>query len=33
MTMASDQQMPGMAGKAMHMKMKVDTHRVGECTS
>jgi hypothetical protein len=33
MTMASDQQMPGMAGKGMHMKMQVDTHRVGECGS
>jgi hypothetical protein len=32
MTMESDQQMPGMAGKSMHMKMQVDTHRVGECS-
>ncbi|MGZ3173365.1 MAG: DUF3617 domain-containing protein [Croceibacterium sp.] len=32
MTMESDQQMPGLAGKATHMKMRVDTHRVGECT-
>jgi len=32
MTMESDQQMPGMAGKSMHMKMQVDTRRVGECS-
>jgi hypothetical protein len=32
MTMESDQQMPGMAGKGMHMKMQVDTRRVGECS-
>ena len=32
MTMESDQQMPGMAGKGMHMKMSVDTRRVGECS-
>jgi hypothetical protein len=31
MTMESDQQMPGMQGKGMHMKMQVDTRRVGEC--
>lgn len=31
MTMESDQQMPGMPGKGMHMKMQVDTRRVGEC--
>jgi hypothetical protein len=33
MTMESDQQMPGMAGKGMHMKMQVDTRRVGDCTA
>ena len=33
MTMESDQQMPGMAGKGMHMKMRVDTRRVGECSA
>ena len=33
MTMESDQQMPGMAGKGAHMKMRVDTHRVGDCTA
>jgi hypothetical protein len=32
MTMESDQEMPGMAGKSMHMKLQVDTHRVGECS-
>lgn len=32
MTMESDQQMPGMAGKGTHMKMQVDTRRVGECS-
>ncbi len=32
MTMESDQQMPGMAGKGMHMKMQVSTRRVGECS-
>jgi hypothetical protein len=32
MTLESDQQMPGMAGKTMHTKMQVDTHRVGECS-
>jgi hypothetical protein len=31
MTMESDQQMPGMAGKGMHMKMQVATRRVGDC--
>ncbi len=31
MTMESDQQMPGLAGKATHMKMQVVTRRVGEC--
>ena len=31
MTMESDQQIPGMAGKGMHMKMQVATRRVGEC--
>jgi hypothetical protein len=31
MTMESDQQMPGMPGKGMHMKMQVDTRRVGDC--
>jgi hypothetical protein len=30
--MESDQQMPGMAGKGTHMKMQVDTRRVGECS-
>ena len=33
MTMESDQQMRGMAGKGAHMKMRVDTHRVGDCSS
>jgi hypothetical protein len=32
MKMESDQQMPGMGGKGMHMKMQVDTRRVGECS-
>jgi uncharacterized protein DUF3617 len=32
MTMESDQQMPGMGGKGAHMKMRVDTHRVGDCS-
>jgi hypothetical protein len=33
MTMESDQQLPGLAGKGMHMKMRVDSRRVGECTA
>jgi hypothetical protein len=32
MKMESDQQMPGMGGKGVHMKMQVDTRRVGECS-
>lgn len=31
MTMESDQQMPGMTGKGMHMKMQVNSRRVGDC--
>lgn len=33
MTMESDQQMPGMGGKGMHMKIQVATRRVGECAA
>jgi hypothetical protein len=32
LTMESDQQMAGMGGKGVHMKLQVDTHRVGECS-
>jgi hypothetical protein len=32
LTMESDQEMQGLAGRSMHMKMQVDTHRVGECS-
>lgn len=32
LTMESDQQMANMGGKGMHMKLQIDTHRVGECT-
>jgi hypothetical protein len=33
MTMESDQQMPGLPGKGMHMKMQVETRRVGDCAA
>ncbi len=33
MVMDMTQAMPGMAGKSMHMKMRVDSQRVGECNS
>jgi hypothetical protein len=32
LTMESDQDMQGMAGRSVHMKMQIDTHRVGECS-
>jgi hypothetical protein len=33
LTFESDQQMAGMGANGVHMKMKVDTHRVGECSA
>jgi hypothetical protein len=32
LTMESDQQMAGMGGQGVHMKLQVETHRVGECS-
>jgi hypothetical protein len=33
LTLESDQQMAGIGGNGVHMKMQVDTHRVGECSA
>lgn len=33
MTVEADQNVPGMGGNGMHMKMRIDSHRIGECSS